>query len=302
MYTTMDMVRNFFPATDLEPCKPQFYDYPPIGYALLGFPHVGYVLVLEWVGILIVSPITQPFLIGSPEHQAAMRDLPIHAYADPVTIPDGLEWHAGSCPDMENGAVVWSCSGGLFRKRIRAGAHNATGFGRIYRVYSTIAPLLAVGPSPAALPRNVRLLYGAHEVLVEMEFIEGSICEDSDVLKAGDVLDCVARAIVWLARHCVVYVDLRGGNVIRRPPHSAATTSTSCVQGREEVCLPCATLVDFDDAIVVANPIETIEAFDAVITSCAATLNTFATIYTGGGCPDVRSALVAAFGNPVNTV
>lgn len=84
VYTAMDMVRIFFPATAGAPCLPRFFALPPVGYALVGYPHVAYLLALEWVGKLIVSPISQPFLLGSPEHEAAVRGLARPAYAEPV--------------------------------------------------------------------------------------------------------------------------------------------------------------------------------------------------------------------------
>ena len=170
VYTAMDMVRNFFPATATGPCPPQFFSLPPVGYAIVGYPHVAYVLALEWIGKLIVSPVSQPFLLGSPEHKAVVLGLVSPPYSEPVVLPLGVTWYAGSCSEV---AVICSSHGGVFRKRVRAEARSAEFFCQMHRTYTALAPLLAVGtePAPAPLPRNVRLLYGAHEVLVEMEHI-----------------------------------------------------------------------------------------------------------------------------------
>lgn len=150
----------------------------------------------------------------------------------------------------------------------------------MHRTYAAIALLLDVGtePAPAPLPRNVRMLYGAHEVLVEMECIPGDSCSDEDVTTGGAVLDCVAQAIVWLARHGIVYIDLRGSNVIRRTAdHTASCFSAfsddaecpgvveASINAAETAASPnaCVTLVDVDDALLMPAPVTSIEGYDS---------------------------------------
>lgn len=293
VYTLMDVVRIFFPATADAPYPPRFFALPPVGYALVGYPHVAYLLALEWVGKLIVSPISQPFLLGSPEHKAAVLGLASPAYAEPVVLPEGLEWFSGSCPSTHAAhSVVWSVTGGMFRKRVRATAHTAEVFGSMHCVYAALERLLPACPL-ASLPRSTQLLYGAHEVLVEMEFIAGEPCVDADVLQRGPIQDCVAQAVAWLARHHIVYTDIRGSNVIKRqgafaaPPGGAAASSGGraaaaspadaiaaaaaaaiAFEGPAQAAAPvsaCATLVDFDDAMLMPSAILSLEEYDAVI-------------------------------------
>lgn len=114
IYTTMDTVRNFFPATAAGPCPPQYFSLPPVGYAIVGYPHVAYMLALEWVGKLIVSPISQPFLLGSPEHKAVVLGLVSPPYSEPVVLPDGVTWYAGLCNDVA--VICWRLSQAYSRR------------------------------------------------------------------------------------------------------------------------------------------------------------------------------------------
>lgn len=261
------------------------------------------------VGKLIVSPISQPFLLGSPEHKAAINALARPAYAEPVLLPEGLRWFSGSCLSTHaSHSVLWSTTAGMFRKRVRASAHSAEAFGSMHRVYTALE--LALPDCPlASLPHRARLLYGAHEVLVEIELIEGESCDDEDVFQPGSVQDSVAQAIVWLAQHRVVYTDLRGSNVIRRPSASdpggaAAGSSAALVPAvasstdgpREEPMNFCAALVDFDDAMLMPAAIVSLEEYEAVLATRATQFGTFATGYAAGGFPHLRAALGVAFG------
>ena len=300
IYTAMDMVRIFFPATGGAPCPPRFFALPPVGYALVGYPHVAYLLALEWVGKLIVSPISQPFLLGSPEHKAAVGGLACPAYTEPVVLPEGLEWFSGSCPSTHAAhSVLWSTTGGVFRKRVRAAAHTAEAFGSMHRVYAALEQMLPTCPLDV-LPHSTRLLYGAHEVLVEMELIEGEPCADPDVFERGPVQDCVARAVVWLARRQVGFTDIRGSNVIRRKCAAAAAAAGAPAAETAPVTA-CATLVDFDDAVLLPSAILSLEAYSAMLSTRAKQIGTFATGYSAGGFSFLRAALGTAFAEAAST-
>jgi len=54
----------------------RFFSYPPVGFGLAAFPHVGYLVAVEWIGRLFVSVVSRPFFLGSPEHEAAIAALP----------------------------------------------------------------------------------------------------------------------------------------------------------------------------------------------------------------------------------
>ena len=87
-YTTMDMVRVFFPSPSRDtPAPPTYFSKPPVGYFLLAFPHVGYFMSIEWIGKLLVAPASQPFFLGSPEHAAAAAALPDVQYDEPFVLP-----------------------------------------------------------------------------------------------------------------------------------------------------------------------------------------------------------------------
>ena len=48
-----------------------FHAVPPVGYALVALAQCGYLVGAEWVGKLLLYPLSQPFFLGSPEHAAA---------------------------------------------------------------------------------------------------------------------------------------------------------------------------------------------------------------------------------------
>jgi hypothetical protein len=62
----------------------RFFSYPPVGFGLAAFPHVGYLVAVEWIGKLFVSVVSQPFFLGSPEHEAAIAALPDRDYSGDV--------------------------------------------------------------------------------------------------------------------------------------------------------------------------------------------------------------------------
>jgi hypothetical protein len=94
-YELMDLTGIYFPATLHAPGLRCFYAKPPVGYALLGFPHVAYYAAIELVGKVIVSPASQPFFLGSDEHATAAACLPFVSVGPPVyTLNLELAWTA----------------------------------------------------------------------------------------------------------------------------------------------------------------------------------------------------------------
>lgn len=57
----------------------------------------------------------------------------------------------------------------------------------------------------------------------------------------------------------------------------------------------CAALVDFDDAMLMPSEILSLEEYDAVLSTRATQVGTFATGYSAGGFTDFRAALRVAF-------
>ena len=278
-YTVMDMVRVFFPASDggVEPCARRFFAAPPLGFALVGFPHVGYMIAIEWIGKLLVSPASAPFILGSDAHAAAAAALPDVCYAAPVLLDDeALEWVTpaqGAARDK----VAWCIAGGVFRKLVRGDARDAAAFSTMHAAYARLGVVLADAPPALRLPRFARLLYGAHEVLVEMPAVDGREAADEDVTRAGPLLDGIAAAIAWLAARRLVYTDLRGPNVLVNE------------EGGH--------LVDFDDCLATPAPVTTLAAYKAALaaTPYAAAHGTFAAHLAAGALSDFEAALTAAF-------
>ena len=77
-YVMLGMVASLF--RDVPDGHRRYFKHPPIGYGLAAFPHVGYIVAVEWIGLLFVSVVSQPFFLGSPEHKAAVAALPDHDY------------------------------------------------------------------------------------------------------------------------------------------------------------------------------------------------------------------------------
>ena len=297
-YTAMDMVRVFFPADEAgaAPGPRCFFAKPPAGFALVAFPHVGYFVALEWIGVLFVSPVSAPFVIGSDEHSAAAAALPDVAYAPPEPLVTGLPWRtwppqrpataaamAAAAPRPPHESVSWSIAGGRFRKLVRADARSPARFRALHDAYARLSELTAAAAAPGApaalgaVAAGVRLLYGAHEVMVEMAALGGARdASDAEVMGAGPLLDAAAAAVVWLARRGLLYTDLRGPNVV--------------VAGEE------AWLVDFDDCIVLAEPVRDVGAFRAALVATGASaMGAWASALVRDALPRVAAALEAAF-------
>ena len=301
-YTAMDMTRVFFPAVDATtPCPRRYFTSPPLGFAIVGFPYVAYLVALEWIGKLLVSPLSQPFILESEQHAAAVAGLPDVRYQEPVELGKAAAaepWQHPAEHPSRLGRVSWRVDGGLFRKLVRGDARTAAQFARMARAYTALAERCfhPVGSAasgaqqrPAALDglTGLRLLYGAHEVLVEMRALRGRPCSDAEVTSSSSsssssgqgVLQGVADALAWLAVRGVVYTDLRGPNVLL------------------EGALP--QLVDFDDCVVVeGGGVRSVAGFKAALAAFAAEERLcagFAVSCAGGAFPQLELALGAAF-------
>jgi len=220
-YATMDMVRVFFPAPPAgpgagaaaaaAPSRRLFFTLPPTAYALVAFPHVAYYLALEWVGKVLVSPASQPFFLGSPQHAAAASALQQHSYTAPVALEvrrPGQVWLAA--PGAKREVSCWCVEGGTFRKLVRGDARSGEGFAAMHAAYAALAEALPRAPASVRLPSSARLLFGQHEVLVEMPVVAGAARRAATAGELGaegglgQLLPALARTIVWLARQRLV--------------------------------------------------------------------------------------------------
>ena len=295
-YVLMDMIRIFFPAAltsagKSAPSPRRFFTRPPLGFALVAFAHLGYLLAVEWVGIVHAAPLTQPFVLGSAEHRAAVAALPDELYDEPEELDEDLPWCTAVPEQPLPKRVSWCVSpdGSTFRKLIAAGARTPAGFAAMHRTYQRLARLPAADDArPAAVVAPCRLLYGPHEVLVVMPAVAGATeCTDDDLLLFGaPAQDAVADAVAWLAvHHGVVYTDLRGPNVLLQPGDNGA---------------PLARLVDYDDCETVEpGTVATVEVYERCLADCpaAAQADTFAAVFCAhSDCMQhLRHALERAF-------
>ena len=287
-YTAMDMVRVFFPAREdgAAPGPRRFFARPPLGFAIVAFPHVGYLVALEWAAVLFVSPVSAPFFLGSAEHEAAVAALPDVRYEEPVPLEAGLHWLTAA-PALPSSrppeSVSWAVSGGTFHKLLRADAYSPARFRALFGAYERLAALAGEAGAPgapralAAVARGMRLSYGAHEVLVEMAALGGARdATQGEVTSEGRVLEAAAEGVAWLAARGVLYVDLRGPNVL--------------VAG-EEVWL-----VDFDDCLLLEAPVRSALEFRGALTrSGAAAVGDWASLLVRDALPKVDAALERAF-------
>ena len=73
-YCMLGMLASFFRGVPAG--AQRFFSEPPYAFGLAAFPHVGYLLAVEWVGTLHVTVVSEPFFLGSPGHAAAIARLP----------------------------------------------------------------------------------------------------------------------------------------------------------------------------------------------------------------------------------
>ena len=60
MYVAMDLANSLFRHSGAA-----FYASPPVGYGLVACAHVAYLVSVEWAGVLHVTPVSDPFFLGS---------------------------------------------------------------------------------------------------------------------------------------------------------------------------------------------------------------------------------------------
>ena len=204
----------------------RFHTAPPVGYVLLACGCLGFWLGVEWVGKLLAYPVSQPFFLGSREHEAEVAALPCTRLRmqDAVVVPyTGGSWLR--YPAVGDAQVAWTAkaaAGGRFWKIIQSTAfdeHPEGGVARLRALHHAHARYAEArdaapphDPPPAAL-LPARLLYGAFELLVDLPFKGDREATAQELAAPGAVADAVAAAVAWLARSGLLYVDLRPPNV-----------------------------------------------------------------------------------------
>jgi len=278
-YAMLGMLGSFF--RDVPDGAHRFFRAPPHAFALAAFPHVGYIVAVEWVGKLLASVVSEPFFLGSAAHAAAVARLPDcdlgGAYED--LRFDGARVDAWSRDGRA--AVIWRAEapaaggGGRFFKVVFGHGFDAAAFRRLHAAYARYAAARAAAsaadaPPPASLV-EAELLFGAAAVCVRMPWVAGHDGAAGDLGEGGVALAPVAAALVWLARRGLLYVDVREPNV--RIDEAGAA--------------PGVTLVDYDDMVAAEPP----ESADALV---AALADHGAAFVAAAGTPGARPHLVAA--------
>ena len=144
---------------------------------------------------------------------------------------------------MQSPALGVAGDATLFFKIIRAGAFLPPYFRGLAAAYAGLAAACADkdDPPPLAVVRSAEILFGAGEVCVRMPWVRGREAAPADMGEGGCALPSVAAALIWLARHRLLYVDVREPNVLIE-------------EGNGDGGLPRVTLVDYDDMVVVEPP------------------------------------------------
>ena len=295
LYTVLDLLRVFFPA---EPAPSPlaasaaaavsaahsqrlFYSHPPLGYALVAYPYMAQVMVIECLGKMLVSPFSQPFLLGSQQHVDVMATLPQPHFEAPLVLDLSVVQPWRTAKGERTELTSWCTVGGKFRKLVRGDARSGAGFATMYAAYTRLAEVLPQAPPGLRLPTSARLFFGLHCVLVELApVVVGRMAREEEELRRADspLLLSVARSIAWLASQCVIYTDLRAPNVM--------------VDGDEG-----AWLVDYDDCVVVEEAVRSVAAFKTAMGACpgAGEAGTFAASLCAGTELAFEAALGQAF-------
>lgn len=78
VYAMLGMLASLFSRAP-EGCA-TFFPTPPRAFGLAAFPHVGYLVAVEWVARASLHVVSEPFFLGSAAHARAVAALPGHDY------------------------------------------------------------------------------------------------------------------------------------------------------------------------------------------------------------------------------
>ena len=265
----------------------RFFRAPPRAYGLVAMGHVGYLVAAEWVGKVLLSVVSQPFFIASQEHAAAVARLPdADASSDFIDMRvDGVSVDVWPLEESALARVLWrtgpptrgaSPADSFFWKILRGDGFEAPYLRSVFAVYTALsaarASAAADDPPPASL-LEAELLFGAGELCVRMPWVGGRDAAPAELCAGGAAVMPVAAAIAWLARHGLLYVDLRAPNV-RIDDDSAAR------------------LVDYDDCLLLDAPLANAAALRSALREHAAP---WADASLPGAFPGVLDALEDAW-------
>lgn len=209
------LIESFFPNEKVEA---RFYDAPPLCFAIVGAGYMAHVVVVEWVGQLRLTPISNPFFLGSPEHAGAIESINKlletpefeQRYATPLDVPfEG--WR-----NIVEGRIAYRDHGKEFMKVLQ-GWRDARGeyYKQVYNSYMKYQALTSTARDlPSALV-PAKLLFGQFKLLVRMQAVGDRDVTDDELRDDPSVMGPISDAIVYLAKHGLLYSDLRSPNVRR---------------------------------------------------------------------------------------
>lgn len=274
IYSAIAMSDSYF-SSEYFPKHRLFYTSPPIGCSTLGAGPMGMLFVVEWIGVLFLSIISQPFYAGSPRHKEALAMFDQiesdRSVSNPLCIPHGFQLNSNP---REKRGVAWGVFGSHFIKIIEAPFLTANptidraDFNKGHRGYVSIIGEEAC--KEANWASNCVFFYHLYKVMaawqlvwrdectgedakhrgvfvpVEMLYGEFSVClrspfvGESDaspvVFNDAEAMSPIVEAVLWLARKWqLLYIDLR-------PPNVRVSRDGSL------------RLVDYDDLVLLATP------------------------------------------------
>ena len=185
--------------------------------------------------------------VGSQQHKDAVDRLPGHDFSkEYVDLQvDGIPVLVWPIDARSRASVIWRSdpppsdsdgTAGKFFKILRFDGFDADYFRSVYDAYTTLETKRADAhdPPPPSLP-DAQLWYGAGELCILTPWVCGRDAQQDDLCDGGHAVLPVAEAIAWLARHGLLYIDLRAPNVRVSPDLTV-------------------TLVDMDDLVCVEPP------------------------------------------------
>eukprot|EP01029_Cantina_marsupialis_P024435 TRINITY_DN628_c0_g1_i1.p1 TRINITY_DN628_c0_g1~~TRINITY_DN628_c0_g1_i1.p1 ORF type:complete len:458 (-),score=118.11 TRINITY_DN628_c0_g1_i1:189-1562(-) len=197
-----------------------FWDQPPARVVWLGAGPYGSLFLVEMIGKMIMTPISNPLFLGSSSYdkkvsewvgglQSIMNERESkHVFPSKEGGDDSYEWRCCSNPDIQD-IVRWTnCApeGKPFLKIIRHDlVKNAFYFYRLCQVYNRMKEIYHVNLV------KPKLWFGEMEMMVEMPFLPGRVSTPKDIKSIASEL---VELDTFLRNKRLIYTDWRLENIL----------------------------------------------------------------------------------------